>query len=79
MGGLLHREDGAPTFLFERDPMADGRHSVGIVPRELVATFLQAVDRFFQTAEAWAPDSATAKRFDEQFTEMFLLCAAPTP
>lgn len=78
--GLLHREDGAPTYLFEREPMADGRHSLGVVPRELVADFLRAVESFFQVAEAWQPGTAYANRFDRQFKEIFLLStAAPAP
>lgn len=77
-GGLLHREDGAPAYLFEREPMGDGRHSLGIVPRELVADFLRAVEKFFQTAKSWQAGSAEANRFDQQFAEIFLVCAAPT-
>jgi hypothetical protein len=59
--------------------MGDGRHSLGIVPRELVADFLLAVEKFFQTAEGWHPGTAEANKFDQQFAEVFLLCAAPTP
>jgi hypothetical protein len=78
-GGLLHREDGASAYLFERDPIGNGQYSLGIVPRELVADFTDAANRFFQNAETWVPGAQKAERFDERFREVFLLCATPTP
>jgi len=77
-GGLLHREDGAPSYLFEREPIP-GQKSLGIVPRELVNDFLSGVDKFFQEAASWKPGTPTAKNFTRHFEETFLVCAAPAP
>jgi hypothetical protein len=38
-GGLLHREDGAPEYLFETSQGHNGQRALGIVPRELVRDF----------------------------------------
>ena len=46
-GGLLHREDGATDYLFETRQGTGGESALGIVPRELVTDFVNAVDRFF--------------------------------
>jgi hypothetical protein len=77
-GGLLHREDGATDYLFEREPMP-GQKSLGIVPRELVKDFLSAVDKFFKESASWSPGSAEAMKFDSHFREIFLICGAPPP
>jgi hypothetical protein len=78
-GGVLHREDGAPSYLFERNPVGVQK-SLGIVPRELVADFLAAIERFFAAAETWMPGTPQAVNFDEHFHEVFLVsCATPTP
>jgi hypothetical protein len=78
-GGVLHREDGAPNYLFERNPVG-AQKSLGIVPRELVADFLAAVEKFFAAAESWKPGTQQALHFDEHFHEVFLVsCATPAP
>src|SRR6202158_1291325 len=46
-GGLQHREDGAPAYLFETPQGHAGQRALGIVPRELIADFKRAVDSYF--------------------------------
>ncbi len=75
-GGILHREDGAPNYLFERNPVGNLR-SLGIVPRELVADFQGAVERFFGLALGWKLGTPEADNFNRQFEEVFLLCSRP--
>ena len=75
-GGILHREDGAVSYLFERNPVGNQR-SLGIVPRELVTDFLGAVQRFFESALAWKPGMPEADNFTRQFDEVFLMCSRP--
>jgi hypothetical protein len=77
-GGLRHREDGAPGYLFERTAVG-AQKSLGVVPRELVTDFLAAVKKFFQTAEAWNPGTAKAVRFNRRFEQVFLTCETPSP
>ncbi|HLJ88553.1 MAG TPA: hypothetical protein VKZ53_17165 [Candidatus Angelobacter sp.] len=77
-GGLRHREDGAPSYLFERTPMA-ASNSLGVVPRDLVTDFLNAIEKFFQQAASWKQGTPEANRFEKRFREVFLLCAVPTP
>jgi len=75
-GGILHREDGAPSYLFQRNPIPD-RNSLGIIPREFVDDFLSAVERFFDSALAWDPGTSSRTKFERQFQEVFLLCSKP--
>ena len=75
-GGILHREDGAPNYLFERNPMGNLR-SLGIVPRELVSDFLGAVEKFFNSAVSWNAGTPGAQSFNHQFEEVFLICSRP--
>jgi hypothetical protein len=77
-GGLRHREDGAPTYLFERKAVGTQK-SLGIVPRELVADFLAAVEKFFGTAAGWTPGTSEAERFNLRFEQVFLTCETPSP
>jgi hypothetical protein len=75
-GGILHREDGAPSYLFERNPVENQR-SLGIVPRELVADFQEAAQRFFESALVWKQGTPAADNFNRQFAEVFLICSRP--
>jgi hypothetical protein len=77
-GGLRHRQDGAPSYLFERTAV-EAQKSLGIVPRELVADFLAAVERFFQAAASWKRGTQEAERFNLRFEQVFLNCEAPSP
>jgi hypothetical protein len=78
-GGVLHREDGAPNYLFERNPVG-AQKSLGVAPRELVADFLAAVEKFFDAAESWKPGMPQAVHFGRHFHEIFLVsCATPEP
>jgi hypothetical protein len=77
-GGLLHREDNAPSYLFLRTPV-EGQKSLGIVPRELVTDFLGAIKKFFEAAESWN-GTPQAERFSQRFARVFLQsCAPPAP
>jgi hypothetical protein len=86
-GGLRHREDGAPmrrrgngepSYLFER--LATGnQNSLGIVPREFVADFYQAMDRFFASATRWDDADPERTHFNARFENIFLTCETPAP
>jgi len=76
-GGILHREDGAPDYLFEADTGLGPDKALGVVPRELVADFLSAADRFFQRLEASDPCDPLAVRFTQRFEEVFLGKSGP--
>lgn len=75
-GGVLHREDGAESYLFARNPVGNLK-SLGIVPRELVSDFLRAVEKFFDSALSWQPGIPEAQNFTRQFEEVFLICGRP--
>jgi hypothetical protein len=84
-GGLRHREDGAPenmladgtlSYLFERTAVGT-RKSLGIVPRELVADFYVAMEKFFQAAASWAAGTQEYEVFTARFEQVFLTCEAP--
>ncbi|MGD0567055.1 MAG: hypothetical protein ABSA78_01520 [Candidatus Sulfotelmatobacter sp.] len=77
-GGLRHREDGAPSYLYERTAVGSQK-SLGVVPRELVADFLAAVERFFRESASWKPGATEAERFNLRFQEVFLTCETPSP
>lgn len=77
-GGLRHREEGVPSYLFEREPIPMQK-SLGIVPRELVTDFLAAVENFFEQAASWKPGTPPAMNFSRHFEEVFLVCTSPTP
>lgn len=70
-GGLSHREDGAPSYLFEAGPGPD--KSLGIVPRELVQDFQDSVGRFFRALES----RGAVGVFQQRFEEVFLAKAGP--
>ncbi len=77
-GGLRHRAEGAPSYLFERTALG-AQKSLGIVPRELVADFLGAVEKFFEAAASWKPGTKEAEGFNLRFEQVFLTCEAPSP
>jgi hypothetical protein len=77
-GGLCHKETGAPGYLFERNAVGT-RKSLGIVPRELVADFYEAMERFFQAATGWEADTQEGRRFNLRFEQVFLTCETPSP
>ena len=76
-GGLLHREDGAPDYLFEATQGVGGEKALGIAPRELVQDFLTAVGDFFNALEQREPPARKTRLFDARFTRLFLVKAAP--
>jgi len=77
-GGLLHREDGAPGYLFqvapETTPVTDVLHrsGLGIAPRDFVKDFVEGVHAFFAVLSARDGDSQEAARFNKTFTRVFL-------
>jgi hypothetical protein len=76
-GGILHREDGAPGYLFEANSGLGPEKALGVVPRELVTDFLSATDRFFQRLEASDPYDPLAVCFTQRFEEVFLKKSGP--
>jgi len=76
-GGILHHEDGAPSYLFEANTGLGAEKSLGIVPRELVIDFLNAVDVFFRGLQASNAADPIALRFTQRFEEVFLAKAGP--
>lgn len=77
-GGLLHREDGAPSYLFivapetriiENKPIPSG---LGIAPRDFADDFKGGVREFFATLRSRNADSEPAKRFNQTFERIFL-------
>jgi hypothetical protein len=79
-GGLLHREDGAPKYLYEARTRPPGQNSLGVVPRELVKDFLRAVDRFIAGAAKAGPRSKLRASFNRRFEQVFLQKThRPTP
>ncbi len=76
-GGILHRDDGAPSYLFAANTGLGPDKSLGIVPRELVTDFLNAVDVFFRRLEASNAADPLAARFTERFEQVFLTKAGP--
>jgi hypothetical protein len=71
-GGLQHREEGAPSYLFETPQGQAGQCALGIVPRELVADFKRAVDSYFLALEGRQPQEPEAIQFNSRFAEVFL-------
>ena len=71
-GGLLHREDGAPAYLFETPQGHSGQRAMGVVPRELVADFRRAVDSYFVAIVQRLPNEPEAVQFNRRFEEVFL-------
>lgn len=79
-GGLLHRQDGAPEYLFETPQGHHGERALGIVPRELVIDFRKAAIRYFKTVRARQAHEPEAIRFNEQFAATYLnKSTAPLP
>jgi hypothetical protein len=76
-GGILHREDGAPSYLFEANTGHGSEKSLGIVPRELVDDFLNAVNCFFQGLEKRNPSDIGARTFNGRFEQVFLTKVGP--
>lgn len=72
-GGLRHKEDGAPHYLFERDAV-DNKKSLGVIPREMVDDFLAGVETFFHTALSWSTGSREHNQFNQRFEDVFLTC-----
>jgi hypothetical protein len=71
-GGLQHREDGAPGYLFEAVQGHAGEHALGVVPRELVADFKRAIDSYFRTLEGRGLAEPEAVQFNARFEEVYL-------
>jgi len=71
-GGLQHREDGAPAYLFEAQQGHAGERALGIVPRELVADFKRAVRAYFVALQARQPNDLEAIQFNHRFEEVYL-------
>ena len=71
-GGLQHREDGAPAYLFEAPQGHAGERALGVVPRELVADFKRAVDAYFAALQGRKPEEPEATQFNEHFREVYL-------
>src|SRR6266404_9446939 len=69
-GGIRHRGEGAPSYLFERKAAGD-HNSLGVVPRELVDDFLTGVERFFQAASSWDTGVQERNQFNRRFEEVF--------
>jgi len=77
-GGLLHREDGAPSYLFEVLPKTTSMKDVclgtglGMAPRDFIQDFQNGVSIFFATLRGRKADSQEAARFDKTFRRVFL-------
>lgn len=76
-GGLLHREDGAPEYLFETPQGHNGQRALGIVPRELVRDFRQAVGRYFAALRARTFNEPEFVQFNRRFEHVYHNKAAP--
>jgi hypothetical protein len=76
-GGLLHREDGAPNYLFETPQGHHGQLALGIAPRELVNDFRQATERFFAALRARQPHEPEYIQFNRRFEEVYHNKIAP--
>jgi hypothetical protein len=76
-GGLLHREDGAPNYLFETRQGHDGQQALGIAPRELVNDFRQAAERFFAALRVRQPHEPEYIQFNRRFEEVYHNKTAP--
>lgn len=71
-GGILHREDGALSYLFEARTGAPGLNSLGIVPRELADDFLNALNKFFVGLRSGGRRGPRRKIFDRRFEQVFM-------
>jgi hypothetical protein len=71
-GGLQHREEGAPAYLFEAVQGHGGERALGVVPRELAADFRRAIDSYFAALESRGPAEAEAAQFNKRFEEVYL-------
>lgn len=76
-GGILHREDGAPDYLFEAKTGHGLRRSLGVIPRELVADFETAVERFFQVLATPRRTHIAIQAFTRRFEVVFLAKTGP--
>jgi len=71
-GGLLHREDGAPAYVFETAVGPFGEKALGISPRDLVADFRRGVETYFQTLEQRQGHELETIQFNRRFEEVYL-------
>jgi hypothetical protein len=71
-GGLQHREEGAPAYLFEAVQGHGGERALGVAPRELAADFRRAIDSYFRALEGRGPAEAEAAQFNRRFEEVYL-------
>lgn len=71
-GGLQHREDGAPTYLFEAPQGQTGQRALGIVPRQLVVDFKKAIVAYFLALEGRGRHEPEAIQFNKRFEEVYL-------
>lgn len=76
-GGLQHREDGAPAYLFEAPQGHSGERALGVVPRELVADFRRAVNTYFTALQARQVTEAEAIQFNRRFEQVYLNKSRP--
>jgi hypothetical protein len=76
-GGLQHRQDGAPAYLFETPQGHAGQRALGIVPRELVADFKRAVESYFLALDGRQPQEPEVIQFNRRFEEVYLNKARP--
>jgi hypothetical protein len=79
-GGLLHAEEGTHRYLFENRLGPDDEAGLGIAPRELVADFRGAVDRYFAALQARQPAEPEYVQFNARFVSVFCnKMRPPTP
>lgn len=76
-GGLQHREDGAPAYLFEALQGHAGERALGVVPRELVADFKRAANAYFVALQARQPHEPEAIQFNNRFERVYLNKSRP--
>ena len=76
-GGLLHREDGASSYLFEATQGQHGERSLGVVPRELVSDFLQAVEKYFAALRRRQSTEKEFIAFTARFQKVYQNKVAP--
>jgi hypothetical protein len=76
-GGLLHKEDGAPAYLFETPQGHHGERALAIAPRELVNDFRQAAKRYFAAVRVRQPHEPEYIQFNHRFDEVYHNKMAP--
>jgi hypothetical protein len=70
-GGLLHRADGAPDYLFETPQGHNQEMALGVVPHDLVADFRRAVETYFMTLRGRDPREPEALQFNRRFDSVY--------